>query len=232
MKALIPISLLLIGLITGVFLPANAQDKTTMADFCDSLFKSGLDEKMIPGGIVSMVKNGKILLAKGYGHADIESRIPVQADHTLFQIGSVGKVLTAMAVLKLVDRGALNLNEDIGTYLDDFSLTEFLQSPVTLKHLLSHTAGINERVIGYAARTSKDVQGLEQHLEERFPKFFQEPGKSISYSNYGYALAGLIVERVSKMPFVQACFSYSYHPSRWIEFNGHRHVKSDCHVFE
>jgi CubicO group peptidase (beta-lactamase class C family) len=195
--------MLSIGMILGFSSPANTQDNPELVDFCDSIFRSGLDEKMIPGGVVSIVKNGRILVAKGYGFADVESRIPIQADRTLFQIGSVGKALTAMAVLKLVDNGALNLNEDIRTYLDDLSFTKYFQSPVTLRHLLTHTAGINERVIGYAARASKDVQSLEQHLEERFPKFFQEPGESISYSNYSYALAGLIVEKVSKVSFAQ-----------------------------
>jgi CubicO group peptidase (beta-lactamase class C family) len=203
MKTQLLISMLLIGLIIVFNSPVNARDYSTLTDFCDSLFSSGVKQKMIPGGAVSVVQNGKILIAKGYGYADVENQIPIQANRTLFQIGSVGKVLTAIAVLKLVDNGDLNLDEDIRTYLADLSFIKYFKSPVTLRHLLTHSAGINERVLDYAARTSKDIQTLEQHLEERFPKFFQEPGESISYSNYGYALAGLIVEKVSKISFAQ-----------------------------
>ncbi len=183
------------------FSSLNARDDGRIAHIADSLFNVGLTEKMLPGGIVSVVRNDTILFSKGYGLANVENNIPVNAGQTLFQIGSVGKVLTAMAVLKLVESGALNPDADIREYLTGLSLTASFQSPVTLRHLLTHTAGINEQVIGYAARSAADVKPLEKYLEENFPGFFQSPGKSISYSNIGYALAGLIVQRVSGMPF-------------------------------
>lgn len=179
----------------------NARDDGRIAHIADSLFDVGLKEKMLPGGIVSVVRNDTVLFTKGYGFADVENNIPVNAGQTLFQIGSVGKILTAMAVLKLVESGALNPDADIREYLTGLSLTASFQSPVTLRHLLTHTAGINEQVIGYAARSAADVRPLEAYLEESFPGFFQPPGKSISYSNIGYALAGLIVQRVSGMSF-------------------------------
>lgn len=179
----------------------NARDDNRIVHIADSLFEVGLTEKMLPGGIVSVVRDDNILLAKGYGLADVENNISVNAGQTLFQIGSVGKVLTAMAVLKLVESDVLRLDADIREYLTDLSLTASLQYPVTLQHLLTHTAGINEQVIGYATRSAADLKTLEVFLEESFPGFFQTPGKSISYSNISYALAGLIVERVSGMPF-------------------------------
>ncbi len=212
MKALTRITLLIISIITMFNSLINAQDHSTITNFCDSLFRAGLSEKMIPGGAVSIVRNGKIILSQGYGYADVENQTPVRADKTLFQVGSVGKILTAMAVLKLVEEETLDLEKDIRAYLDGLSFVESFPAPVTLRHLLTHTAGINERVIGYAARTSQDVQSLEQYLDRRFPNFFQDPGKSISYSNYGYALAGLIVEKASGVPFTRFIEEHFLYP--------------------
>jgi CubicO group peptidase (beta-lactamase class C family) len=158
---------------------------------------------MIPGGAISIVRSGSILFVKGFGYADYSNIRPVDVESTLFQIGSVGKILTAMSVLRLAEQGKLDLNRDIKIYLDDFPLDESFQSPITVKHLLTHTAGFDDRVIGYAAKTKQGIKPLEQHLKERMPGCFQEAGKSVSYSNYSYALAGLIVENVSGMSFTK-----------------------------
>ncbi|TDI78759.1 MAG: hypothetical protein E2O79_11240 [Caldithrix sp.] len=195
-----PICLCLLLLIAS---PLKSQDFSTLSDLCDSLFQIGLKERMIPGGAISLVRSNNILFAKGYGYADWSNKRPVSVERTLFQIGSIGKILTAMSLLRLVEQGKLDLNSDIRIYLDDFPLDQSFQSPITVKHLLTHIAGFDDRVIGYAAKTKQGIQPLEQHLKERMPGRFQEAGKSISYSNYSYALAGLIVEKISGMSFTK-----------------------------
>ena len=135
--------------------PSQSQDFSTVSVLCDSLFQIGLKERMIPGGAISIVRSNNILFAKGYGNADWSNNRPVSVEKTLFQIGSIGKILTAMSILRLVEQGKLDLSSDIRIYLDDFPLDESFQSPVTVKHLLTHTAGFEDRVIGYAAKTKQ-----------------------------------------------------------------------------
>ena len=179
----------------------SAQDVSEIEVLADSLFQIGLNDKMIPGGAISVVSNNRILFAKGYGYSDWNNKIPVSGKKTLFQMGSIGKILTAMSVLRLAEQGRLDMDNDIRDYWDDFSLDENFQSLINLKQLLTHSAGFDDRVIGYAVKTKEEIKPLKRHLEERMPRRFQEAGSSISYSNYSYALAGLIVENIPGMSF-------------------------------
>lgn len=180
-----------------------AQSLPNLSTFCDSLFQVGLDEKQLPGGAVTVVENGHVLFTKAYGFADSEKQIRVDANVTLFQIGSVGKLLTAIAVLQQIEQGRLQLDHDVRDYLGDFPLDNRFTSKITLRHLLTHAAGFDDRVIGYAARTKDELQTLEAHLRDRMPQRFQDAGVSINYSNYSYGLAGLIVEKVSGQTFTE-----------------------------
>ena len=135
--------------------PSQSQDFSTGSVLCDSLFQIGLKERMIPGVAISIARSNNILFAKGYGNADWSNNRPVSVEKTLFQIGSIGKILTAMSILRLVEQGKLDLSSDIRIYLDDIPLDESFQNPVTVKHLLTHTAGFEDRVIGYAAKTKQ-----------------------------------------------------------------------------
>jgi CubicO group peptidase (beta-lactamase class C family) len=194
---------LLFGLLLCTVGNAHAQAVFEIPAFCDSLFQFGLNEKQMPGGAVAVVENNRVLFTKSYGFADWEKQSLAHPDTTLFQIGSVGKLLTVIAVLQQVDQGKLELDNDVRAYLDDFPLDQKFSSPITLRHLLTHSAGFDDRVIGYAARTKAEFQSLETHLRARMPRRFQDSGISINYSNYSYGLAGLIVEKVSRQPFTE-----------------------------
>ena len=168
----------------------------------DSLFLKGVEHAMIPAGSITIVTSDSVLLCRAYGFADVNEKIPA-TDSTLFQVGSLGKLFTSIAVLQLVENGLLNLDEDVNNYLVDWKIKNPFSKPVTLRHLLTHSAGFNERVIGYQARTNKDVEPLGKHLQRRMPSLFQAPGTEINYSNYGYALAGYIVELKSGIFYEQ-----------------------------
>ncbi len=166
----------------------------------DATLGAGVGDGQIPGAVVVVVdQNGSVFDAT-YGVGQIESQSPV-TDTTLFEVGSIGKVLTAMAVLKLADEGRLGLDVDVNEYLGDWQLTPPGTTPLTLHHLLTHSAGLNDRAIGYAVRGQADLPTLCEFLSEHFPTFFAEPGQFVSYSNYGYGLAGLIVESSTGTPF-------------------------------
>lgn len=183
----------------AMYLGAFSQsDFQTAVRKCDSLFQQGLNEKLIPGGTVALVI-GDSSYIKSFGLKQVE-RNQAADTTTLFQLGSVGKLFTAIAVLQLVDEGKLDLLADVNQYLDGFAVDP-PGRPITLTDLLTHTAGFNDRLIGYLARSEKEIQPLGDHLKALMPSSFQSPGTEINYSNYGYALAGHIVERVSGMSF-------------------------------
>ena len=155
----------------------------------------------IPGASVAVVRDGETRHLGGYGYADTQRSIPVSADHTLFGTGSVSKLFTWTAVMQLVEQGRLALDRDINSYLDGFQIPATWPQPVTLAHLLTHTAGFEDRNIGFYARHPGDLVPLGAFLARRMPARIYPPGQVSAYSNYGAALAGHIVAEVAAMPF-------------------------------
>jgi CubicO group peptidase (beta-lactamase class C family) len=161
-----------------------------------------MDAHRVPGAVVVIVRDGTVLFAKGYGYADLASRAPVDPAVTLFRPGSVSKLFTWTAVMQLVEAGKLDLNADVNTYLD-FSIPATYPQPVTLRHLLAHTPGFEDRGDGLFKLDPAQVSSLEVYLKTHLPARVFPPGEVGAYSNYGSALAGYIVERVSGVPFEQ-----------------------------
>lgn len=170
---------------------------------CDSMFQLGVEEQHVPGGIVSIVSGDSILFSQGYGYSNYEEKIPVHPSTTLFQLGSIGKVFTAISVLQQADDNKINLNDDVNKYLKDWKIKNKYNEKINIFHLLTHTAGLNDRLVGYLAKSEDNIQRLEDHLSDNMPSTFQPAGIDINYSNYGYALAGFITEKVSNETFSQ-----------------------------
>ena len=120
--------------------PQGPTDPAELEAFLDELLARQMEENHIPGGAVAVVRDGEVLLAKGYGYADLENGVPVDPELTVFRIGSSGKVFTWTAVMQLVEQGKLDLNVDINTYLD-FRVPDTYPRPITLEHLLTHKIG-------------------------------------------------------------------------------------------
>ncbi len=182
------------------------QENSTITDqniaaFIDSLFHDGIKKKLIPGGVIGLFHNEHFVHQQAYGMADMKTRIPASHDSTLYQLGSVGKLLTAIAVLQLTEQGRLHLDDNVNNYLTTFRVNTPSPRPLTLRDLLSHSGGLNDRVIGYATKTEGDTEPLGEHLKKRMPRLYTEPGTEISYSNYGYGLAGYLVELRSGLDF-------------------------------
>lgn len=125
--------------------PSGVHDltKADLEAFLDALLPAQLQSRDIAGAVVAVVKDGQILLAKGYGYADFAAKKPVVADQTLFRPGSISKVFTATAVMQLVGQGKLDLDRDVNDYLD-FAIPKAFPEPITLRRLLTHTAGFEE----------------------------------------------------------------------------------------
>lgn len=171
-------------------------DRAEMEAFMDKLLGREMEKHHIAGAAVCVVKNGKLFFAKGYGDADLEKGIPVDPDRTTFRIGSVTKLFTWTAVMQLAEQGKLDLNEDINTYLD-FPIPDTYPQPITLKGLMTHTAGFEDRSYEYLALDAGDQVPTREWLISHMPARVRPPGEVAAYSNYGTALAGYIVARVS-----------------------------------
>ena len=189
-----------VPLVTPQPSPARELIKADFETFLDALIPSQLRNRNIAGAVVSVVKDGQVLFQKGYGYADVEEKKPVIPDQTLFRPGSISKLFTATAVMQLVEQGKLDLDRDVNDYLE-FAIPKTYQEPVTLRQLLTHTGGFEETLKNLFVAHESDVKPLRTYLVNEMPARIFPPGKIPSYSNYGFTLAGYIVERVSGEKF-------------------------------
>jgi len=182
---------------------ANGLPQLTRADveaWLDGFMPMSLKTGDIAGAVVVVVKDGAILVQKGYGYSDVEKRAPVDPERTLFRPGSVSKLFTWTSVMQLVEQGKLDLDADINKYLD-FKIPDRDGKPITLRNIMTHTSGFEEQEKGLIAREQDGVPELGAYLKQWTPNRIFAPGETPAYSNWATALAGYIVERVSGMSF-------------------------------
>ncbi len=194
--------LVMVGLLSSVLLHAQTlQDTVAVRAFFDGVIQTHLRDKHIAGATVAIIKDGKILLNKGYGFRDEKKQKAVKADSTLFRIGSISKMFTWVSVMQLVAQGKLNLDEDVNHYFKDFKIPETYPQPITLKNLMTHTPGFEDLVIGLFGKDSTSLKPLSEILKSEMPARVRPAGTFASYSNHGTGMAAYIVEQVSGMPF-------------------------------
>ncbi|MGH7712457.1 MAG: serine hydrolase domain-containing protein, partial [Gemmatimonadaceae bacterium] len=181
--------------------PADRLDAHTLAVFADDFLPAEMAKRHIPGAVLAVVFEGRVVLVRGYGFADLESRRRVDPDRTRFSLASVTKVVTATAALQLVERGQLDLMADVNTRLRSFQLEPYRGSSVTLHHLLTHTAGFEERLTGIVCRSESEREQLATYLARSMPHRFARAGEVPSYSNHGMSIAALLVEEASGQRF-------------------------------
>jgi CubicO group peptidase (beta-lactamase class C family) len=193
---------------------AQAQGPTDAAEmeaFMDGWFSQQMEVNHIAGAAVAVVKDGKLFFTKGYGYADVENKIPVDPETTIFRIGSVGKNFTWTAVMQLVEQGKLDLNADVNTYLD-FHIPDTYPQPITLKHLMTHTSGIEDCWLESLTADSSELVPARDWLVANFPGRVRPPGDAAGYSNYNAMLAGYIVARVSGEPYDEYIQKHIFDP--------------------
>jgi len=175
-------------------------DKTDVDTWLDGYMPFALNKSDIPGAVVVVVKDGQILTARGFGYADVDKRTPVDPERTLFRPGSVSKLVTWTAVMQLVEQGKLDLDADINGYLD-FKIASRAGKPITMRQIMTHTAGFEESVKYLIVYDKADIRPLGELLKERVPARIFDAGTTPAYSNYATSLAGYIIERIAGMPF-------------------------------
>jgi CubicO group peptidase (beta-lactamase class C family) len=183
--------------------PDTSAAPLTRADveaWLDGFLPYALRTADIAGAVVVVVKDGDVLLQKGYGYSDVAAKKPVDPELTLFRPGSVSKLFTWTAVMQLVEQGKLDLDADVNTYLD-FEIPARDGQPVTLRNILTHTPGFEEQIKGLMFADTAKIEPLDQSLKRWVPTRVFAPGTTPAYSNYATALAGYIVARTSGQSF-------------------------------
>ena len=191
--------------------PAPALTQQDVDAWLDGYMPYALASADIAGAVVVVVKDGQVLTEKGYGYADVKSRRPVDPKATLFRPGSVSKLFTWTAVMQQVEAGKLNLDADVNTYLD-FKIPPYDGKPVTMRDLMTHTAGFAETIKHLFPGDTKALLPLDKFISHWTPNRIFPPGEVPAYSNYGAALAGYIVQRTSGEPFDQYVAHHIFAP--------------------
>lgn len=175
-------------------------DAEDLSAWLDGRVPYALESGDIAGAVVVVVKDGKVLFKKGYGYADVAAKVPMDADKSMVRIGSTSKLFTWTAVMQLVQQGKIDLDRNVNDYLD-FKIPEPYGKPVTMRMLMNHRAGFEEGLKDLLAYDPAQFQSNEEYLKKHPRPMLFPPGKVPAYSNYGAALAGYIVQRVSGEPY-------------------------------
>lgn len=183
---------------------AGLESPDELEAFFDGVLTLQLREYNVPGAAVALVKDNEIIFSKGYGFADLENRIPMDPETSLHRPGSNSKILVWTAVMQLVEQGVLDLYTDINTYLD-FSIPSKIDGreapPITLHHLMTHSAGFEDEVIELFVSKPELMHPLSEYVKTHLPARVFQPGSVMAYSNYGTTLAAYIVELQSGQSF-------------------------------
>jgi len=180
------LSLPLIFLLTISCLAQNSVETRV-----DEYIGAEMQAQQIPGLALAVIKDGKMVIARGYGLANVEHQVPVKPE-TIFQSGSTGKQFTATAVMMLVEEGKLSLDDKITRYFPDGP--EAWQN-ITVRHMLTHTSGMTDYPQDFDLRRDYTEDELYQRIKP-IPLAFQ-PGEKWSYSNLAYVMLGILIHKVS-----------------------------------
>lgn len=178
------------------------QDPKEVEQFADDFFSRPEIKDSMAGAAFVVVKGDKVLLKKGYGYADVDKKLPVDADRTVFRVASISKVITATAVMQLAEQGKIDLNQDVSAYLGDINIPNKAGTPLTTKHLMTNSTGFE---FGDGSELSTDdltrEVSIKQYVSDNTPTVIRKPGEYYRYDNLGFTIQGYIVEQVSKQPF-------------------------------
>lgn len=195
----------IIGFVLILFFCAASSARAV--DEVDRYVETQMRSLHIPGISLAIVRDGRVIKAKGYGYANVELNAPATKE-TVYEIGSITKQFTAVAVMMLVEEGKISLDEKITKYFADAPAT---WNEITVRHLLSHTSGIQNHVAvpGFMGIFKTNLLGettpTSAEIVKEFFKLPQEfqPGETWAYDNGGYILLGLIIEKTSGKPYFQ-----------------------------
>ncbi|AGB39055.1 serine hydrolase domain-containing protein [Natronococcus occultus] len=168
-------------------------------DELDRLLEDAMDDHDVAGASVAVVEEDELVHVEGYGEADAAAGTAVEPNETSFMVGSVAKLTVWTAVMQGVEDGALELDEPIGTYLENYSVEG--EDEITLEQLGTHTPGYEDRLQGLFVDDPAEADDWEPKLERELPAQVRPPGETVAYSNHGTGLAALVVQEAVGEPF-------------------------------
>ncbi|MGK0531651.1 serine hydrolase [Bacillus sp. 'calajunan'] len=189
---------------TNIEMTKGLNNKKEIESFADPLFEEKMKKYNVNGSSFVVVHDGKVVVNKGYGYADKEKKIPVTKD-TVFQIASVSKTFTALAVMQQVDKGNIKLDQDVQKYLGGLQIPNQTGKPVTLFDMLTYTSGFDfpdlTNITGPEYTDNENNMPMKEFFSKHMPTVVRPPGEVYTYDNVSFALAGFAVENVTNSPF-------------------------------
>ncbi len=191
----------------------GALDPMDLESFVDGFVLARMRGEPVAGVTVSVVHGGEQIFARGYGFDDVAAGRGVDPDRSLFRPGSISKTFTWTAVMQLVEQGRLDLDADIQSFLPNLEIERAFDAPITMRHLMAHTPGYEDTAMGHLFGDRADaVPTLLEYLRAHRPARIRPPGLLPAYSNYGVAVAGLIVANVSGMAWEDYADRHLFEP--------------------
>jgi len=175
----------------------------------NSLIAKIIDSNNLPGLSVSVMKNDEIVYSKGFGYADIENKTQIIPSSTKFRIGSFSKTLTASALMKLVEKNKLNLDESIHTYIPEFPKKNW---NFNLRQMGGHLSGIRHYK-GNEFYINKNYENVIDALDIfKDDPLLHEPGTKYYYSTHAWTLISAAIEKASETPFLEYMYKNVFEP--------------------
>lgn len=180
-------------------------DAASVTSWANETFPQALARHQFSGATVSVVANGRIIFSKGYGRADFTHPEPVDPERTQFRIGSITKTFTATMIAQLVEEGRIaSLDDPANKYLSDYRLPDNDGVPITLRHLLTHTAGFEDEFYFICSDRPVATHPPAAVFDSLRPAYVRPAGTRVEYSNFGIAVLGRIVEHVTGLGIAEA----------------------------
>ena len=190
---------------------AHPLERADLEAFFDGIIPLQLERSDVAGATVLVMKDGQDLLRKGYGFADVAKKKPVDPETTIFRLASISKLFTWVSAMQLAEQGKLDIDADVNRYLD-FQIVPGFGRPVSLRNLMTQTAGFEEENRDVLLTNPKEAPLLRDFMIQNQPRRIFPPGEVPGYSNYGVGLGGYIVQRVSGQPFEQYVAEHIFQP--------------------
>lgn len=169
-------------------------ERLAAESFAERAIGDVIDSGLVPGAVFALVQGDEVLVLRGFGVAEIESGKPMDPHRTLVRTGSMGKLFTAIAILQLIETGRLELDVDVNEYLTTLQVSPTYPEPVTIRHLLSHTAGFTSEVANtvFDEGSGGVIRTRPEQIKREFVRV-RPPGLITAYDNFGIGLMGLVL---------------------------------------
>ncbi|WP_457559371.1 serine hydrolase [Candidatus Harpocratesius sp.] len=183
---------------------ASSYTSQYFSQYFSQIIPDLMDKQKIPGGIVSIVNQSDTIYRNGWGFADVYHNKSMSPENIEFSMGELSAIVSWILFMQFWEQGKINLSARVNTYLKkgEFSIPEIFPTPILVTHLISHTAGFEDTIIGTEAKDINSTISLNTYIKEYMPLRVRKPGHLSVYSNYDVALGAYLLELLSGQAFL------------------------------